>query len=877
MPWFRNLFARQRIFNDLREELEQHLAEKVDELMAEGKSREDAEYAAKRAFGNLVRIEERSREVWLWPAIDSLFADLWFSLRHFRKNPTVTLVALFSLGLGIGATTIMFSVIYAVLISPYPYQGSERMAHVHIMDKSGFVGDLALSSDQFRQFKNNSALDGAVAVDQWTGTITAGDLPESVTADYLSPNAFDVFGVPPLLGREFSEADTRDGSNPANVVVLSYPFWQTHYGGSTHLLGKNLQFDRKNFTIIGVMPKRFAWWPSGDLFFPLKFSLDSNQTAMVFVRTKPGVSPTVARAELTSSVRSLAKQTPDHFPKDFRVELVRLNDIFVGSFAGTLFFLFGAVGLLLSIGCANVSILLLASGMARRHELSVRAALGATRFRVVRQLLTESVLLSLAAGALGIVVAYGGVGFVTRLMPSHTFPGEASFQVNLPVLLFAISLALLAGIFFGVWPALRSTRRDLGHTLQAGSHKVAGSEGSIAAHTFLIAAQFSLIVILMAGAGATVRSLYALLHSPLGYDAHDVGAVTIPLRDGTYAQWEHRVAYFDQLRRRTEKIPGVLSVAIEQTNLPPVSTYKSSGEIRGSSDAATIFTIEQVSSNFFTTLHIPLKGGRLWTEAETAHGVRVGIVNLAMAQRYWPKGNVIGQMVHVDKLKSHTKWTLTAPGNDGWIQVVGVVGDTPNNGLRDPVSPAIYVPYTLVLNDGIDLVVRTSGDPLSYLRAIRQGIHEVDADQPIGLVTTAQERLNSEGLSGQKFVSTVFLSLACLGLALGSLGLYSVVSYVVSQRAREFGIRMALGASRAHVMQIVVRSTATAVAVGGCVGLATTLILNRLVAHWAQGDVRDPLMLTGVVTALMLVVAIASLVPAQRAASIDPVQALRTE
>jgi putative ABC transport system permease protein len=877
MQWFRRLFARQRIANDLAEEIQQHLAESMDTLMADGMNRKDAEHAAKREFGNMTQIEETSREVWGWPAIESLMADVRFGLRQFRKDPVFTVVAVLSLALGIGATTVVFSIVYAVLINPYPYKGADRMAHVHIFDKTEFGDDLLLSSAQFDQFKNISVLDGAIAVDKETVSATGAELPESVSAAYLSPNAFEVFGISPLLGREFSQMDTKDDSHPANIIVLSYPYWQTHYGGSTDVIGKSLELDRTDYTIIGVLPKRFAWWPGGDVYFPLKFSPDPNRTAIVFVRIKPGVSYPAAQAALQASLKELAKQTPEHFPKNFTVRLVRLNDIFVGPFAGTLYTLFGAVGLLLVVGCVNVSILLLARGVVRTHELAVRAAIGAGRTRIVRQLLTESVALSIVGGSLGTALAYGGVGLVARLLPSHTFPGEASFRVNLPVLLFAICLATLTGIIFGLWPALHFSRPELSSILQAGSGKLSGNAGSIAVHRVLLAGQVALILVLMAAAGATVRSLYRFVHSPLGYDPENLGCITIPLRDGTYAQWDQRVAYFEQIRQKAENIPGIRSAAIVQTFLPPVSMYKSTAEIRGASDGVTTLTLQEVSPEYFSTLRIPLLSGRLWAQTEALHGAHVAIISVAMAHRYWPKGDAIGHMVHLDALRPRTAWVVAAPGNDGWVQVVGVVGDTPNNGLRDLVSPAVYVPYTLVLGDNVDLLVRTRGNPLNYVHTVREEIHTLDANQTISEVTTAEQRLETEGLSRERFIATVFVSFAFVGLVLGSVGLYSVVSYVVSQRAREFGIRMALGASRAHLVRIVVQSSAIAAAVGGGIGLAASIGLSRLVAHWTDGNLRDPLMLGAVGLIFLSVVTVASLIPARRAAWIDPMRVLRME
>ena len=876
MSWWRRLLTARRMDQELDAEVRFHFDLLVAEKVRSGLSEDEALRRTRLEFGGLEKVKENCRESRGTMWVDSVLQDIRFGSRQFQSHPSVSLVAVLSLALGIGATTIVFSVIYGVLINPYPYKGADRMVHVHVLDKTAFLSDLLLSSVQFQQFKNDPVLDGAIAVDKET-MATGGDLPESVSAGYLSSNAFAVFGVPPVLGREFSEVDTQDALHPVNVVVLGYPYWKTHYGGSTDVIGKTLELDHAKYTIIGVLPKRFAWWPSSDLYIPLKFSPDPNRTAMVFVRIRRGVTYPAAQAELQASINELAKQTPERFPRDFKIKLVPLNDIFVGPFAGTLFVLLGAVGLLLVIGCANVSILLLARGVSRQHELAVRAAIGASRMRIVRQLLTETVALSLAGGTLGIALAYAGVGMVARLLPSHTFPGEASFEVNLPVLFFATSIAIVTGILFGLWPAVHFSSPQLSPVLQASSRKLAGAVGSMRTHRVLIAGQVSLILVLMAGAGAAVRSLDQLIHAPLGYDPSNVGCITIDLRDGAYTRWEHRVTYYDQIRQKVNRTPGILSVAIAQTFLPPISRYTTGAEIRGSMNDSAMVTLQQVSSEFFPTLRIPLLSGRMWSEYETLHGAHVAVINLAMANHYWPNRDAIGKMIHLDALGSQTTWALSAPGNDGWVQVSGVVGDTPNNGLRDPVSPAIYVPYTLALSDGIGLVMRTRGDPLKYIRTIREEIQTLDTDQTISEVTTAEQRLDSEALSGERFIATVFLSFALLGLALGAVGLYSVVSYVVSQRAHEFAIRMALGAKPAQVIRIVVRSFASALGFGACTGLAASVALNKLLAHWTDGNVRDPLMLSAVILIFLSVVIVSSLIPARRAAGIDPMQVLRTE
>jgi MacB-like periplasmic core domain/FtsX-like permease family len=452
MMWLRQLLFRRRLYSELSREIQEHLEERIDELVANGTPREEAVYAARREFGNVARIEERSREVWGWAWLDNRTADVAFAIRQLRRSPGLAFAVCLSLALGIGATTVIFSVVYAVLINPYPYQGADRMVHVHVFDKTAFLTDLLLSSSQFQQFQNDRVLDGAIAMDQASMADTGGDLPESVMAGHLSSNAFDYFGVPALMGREFSPEDARDALHPANVAVLSYQYWQTHYAGQSDVLGKTLQLNRENYTVIGILPKRFAWWGC-DVYTPLKYSPDPDRTAMVFVRIKPNIGLSVAQAELQASIQAFAKETPQHFPHDLKIGLVPLNDIFVGSFSGTIYVIFGAVTVLLVIGCANASILLLARGVTRTHELALRAALGASRRRIVGQLLTESITLSLTSGLLGILIAYGGIKSIARYLPDGTFPGEASFQLSLPVLLFSTTVAVLAGIVFGAWPA----------------------------------------------------------------------------------------------------------------------------------------------------------------------------------------------------------------------------------------------------------------------------------------------------------------------------------------------------------------------------------------------------------------------------------------
>ena len=876
MTRFWQILARRRLAADLSQEIQQHLDEKVEELVAEGMPREEAVYCARRQFGNVTRIEEQGREVWSWRWIENRLADLSFALRQMRREPVFSLVSCVSLALGIGATTIMFSVVYSVLISPYPYKDADRIMHIHIFDKDAFLTDLLLSSSQFQRFQDSRVLDGAIAMDEAPMSETGGEFPESVLAGHLSANAFEFFGVRPLMGREFTTQDAIDPSHPANVAVLSYGYWKKHFAGQP-AIGRTLHLNRENFTVIGVLPPRFAWWGC-DVYTPLAYSADPDRTAMVFARIKSGVDPKIAEKELQASIQEIARETPRHFPRELKVGLVPLNDIFVGSFAGTIYILLGAVSLLLVIGCANISILLLARGRSRTHELAVRAAIGGTRRRILSQLLTESVALALLGGVAGILLAVGGSRLIPRFLPDGTFPSEAAFGVSIPVLLASTVMAVLSGVVFGAWPALQLSSPCLNELLQLGNRTLASDKGAKRSHDILIAGQVALTLVLLAAAGATVRSLYGVMHKPLGYDPHHVGWLTIPLRDGTYTDWQKRIGYYEQIREDVASIPGIQSAAIAYTWLPPLSLYRSSAQIRGSSkDENQTVSIQQVSPEYFATLRISLLQGRFWTESETLHAEPLGIINAAMAHRYWPNGDALGQMVHLDELKARTSWMLQAPRNDGWVQIVGVVSDTPNDGLREPVFPAVYVPYTLVMNDAFDIVVRTQGHPLNFVHSIRERIHHRDADQMTLEMTTAEERLNSEGLARERFVTIVFLTFALLGLALGAIGLYSVASYVVSRRTHEFGLRMALGARRRDVVKSVLRSVLPAVMGGLVSGTFINLVAARLVEHWINGKVRDPLLLGTITLVAICVTVLASLRPASRAAYIEPMEVLRTD
>ncbi len=536
--------------------------------------------------------------------------DLRYGLRQLRHSPGFTVTAVLSLALGIGATTSVFSVVYAVLLDPYPYANSERMVHLHSKDKAGQDRWLFLTGPQYQQFRNANSVESAVAEDQWNLTTTGGDLPEDVNAVYFTGNGFNHFGVPALLGRGLVPADAPEGQDPQPVAVLGYEFWQRHYNGERDIVGKTIQLVHKNYTIVGVARPRFTWG-DGDVYLPLKLSADSVRTYQVDTKLKPGVSHATANAEFQSLFEQFAKETPKHFPADgFRMDVWGLNDQFVRDLGKTLALLLGAVALLLAIGCGNVSILLLARGTARAHEFAVRSAIGAGRGRLIRQLLTESLVLSLTGAAFGIMLAYRTVAFIVSLLPEFSFPHEAAIRINLPVLCFSVGLAVLTGVFFGLSPAMQLSRPEVSQVMQASTRKVTGSVRGKRLHNVLVAGQIALTLLLLASAGAAIQGFMKLIHGNLGYNPHNVMSVGIPVHDNTYTTWESRSAYFDQLLQRVSALPQVVSAGISTNATPPHNGSDNIFEILGRpASEQQRARLNFVSPEYFPVLQIPLLRG----------------------------------------------------------------------------------------------------------------------------------------------------------------------------------------------------------------------------------------------------------------------------
>ena len=808
-----------------------------------------------------------------------LLQDLRFAFRQMARTPGFSLTAVLSLALGIGATVSVFSVIYSAVLNAWPYAGFDRVCEIHTFDKTGNEGGPGFTGPQVRQLRQLSGIEDVVAMNRWNLIITGKDVPEDLYAVYFTGNAFQYFGLPALHGRYFLPSDAPDGQDPQPVAVLSYKFWRRHYNSDPTIVGKNIQLVHKDYTILGVLPPRFTWM-DGDVYLPLKMSQAQDLIYNVNLKLKPGVSTEAAEAELRPLLQQFEKEKPNTYPAQFRVILRRLVEYYVRDLRGTLYLLFGAVALLLAIGCANVSILLLARGTARQHELAVRSAVGASRFRIVRQLLTESLLLSLIGAGLGVVIAYQTLGFIVARLPEYSFPHEADFHVNLPVLLFSVSLAVFAGVLFGIFPALESARREINHVIQAGTHKMAGSVRGKRMHTGLIAGQIALTLLLLTGAGAAIQGFSHMMRRPLGYDPHHVMSLGIPVHENTLNGWAERAAYFTQLRERVADIPGVVSAGISSNATPPSNGWAQPFDILGK----TAVDQQQARANFvspeyFTILHIPLVEGRLWEQGEISRGATLAVVNQTFVRRYFPGEDVLSHSVRMPRLTGQPPYRLNATGSDGWLQIIGVVGDALDDGLEKPILPAVYVPYTVNMFMGTQILVRTQGEPLSMLHGIRKEIAAVNPDQQVDSDVQDLEgwiRREPE-FAISRLISILFGAFSGVALVLAGVGLYSVVSYSVVQRTGEFGIRMALGAQRADVLRIVVWSAVASVGIGLTAGLALSFGLGSVITRWVHSGGHDPLVVLGVSLLVIVVAAFACLVPSLRALAVDPMTALRCE
>jgi predicted permease len=806
----------------------------------------------------------------------SVLADLRYAGRELRRRPGFALTAVLSLALGIGATTAVFSVVYGVLLNPFPYVDSERMMQLAVRDAAGRFRFSGLNGAQIEQLRQARTIESIVAEDGWNLTTTDGDIPEDVVATYISPNAPNHWGTKALMGRWLIPSDALPGRDAERVVVLGYQFWQRYYAGDPGVVGKTIQLVRKNYEIVGVMPPRFRW-READLYTPLAVKLEPNNYYGANIRIKRGVTVEDANADLQPIIEQFAKDNPGRYPDTFKVHLRSIVELYARPLGPKLMMLLGAVASLLLIGCANVSILLLVRGSHRQQELAIRAAIGAQRRRIVRQLLTEAAAIAVAGTALGVLIAWKGLALIVSWIPTNSFAAESVIALNLPVLLASAALAVVTVLVFGVWPALQLSRPDLARVTQANTRRIQGSVQGRRTHRVMVAVQVALTLLMLAVAGAAGKGFLRLANTELGYDPANTMSLPIPVHDGTYKTWQERSEYFERLRAAVAAMPNVEAAGISTNATPPANGGDNTFEtLGGDPNAKPTARGNYVSSEYFPLLRIPLAAGRLWSRDEIARGAALAVVNQTMARQFFPKGDVVGRRFRLPTMKDEPPYSPAATGVAGWIEIVGVVADARNDGLRNAIRPAFYLPYTFKMRMFTQILVRTRVPPLSMLRDIRAELVRVDREQQVMRVRDLDAWItNMPEYAQQKLVARLFGIFSLLALALSAVGLYSVVSYGVATRTNEFGVRMALGARARDIVRMVLAATFWNVAAGLAAGVTLCLLVDRLAKEWVAESSKDPLILAGVTVLLLAAALVACLAPARRAASIDPMEAVR--
>jgi putative ABC transport system permease protein len=867
----------------LEDEMQQHIDLETQENIDSGMSPLEARQAAMRKFGSAPQAGDQSREAWGWLWPERLWQDIRFALRSFRKDAGFTVVALLSLMLGVGASIALFSVVYGVLIDPYPYAKPDKIWAPAVLGPNDAVrGPHWYSQRELTEMQRLPAFADTMATSVKPVMMTGGINPENFYGVFLTGGAFNFLDVKPLVGRTIQPFDIGPGGEPAPVVVLSYGYWQRFFSGDPHAIGRTITLDDVPHTIIGVMPPRFGWWTNESFWLPLRMDPKDPTGLAVIVRLAPGVTQHAAEQQLNQINVRFAAERPNDYPKGtLRTILLNYMDITVasGDMSQSLHLLLAAVGLLLLIACVNVANLQLARTTGRAREIAMRLAIGAGRGRLIRQLLTESVLLSVVGGALGVLFALGATRLIVVLIPPDYVPNEARITINGYVLLFSLVVSMLTGILFGLAPALRSSRPNLVDTLKDGGGGATGTLRGGAMRSWLVVAEISLSVILLAGASLAVRGFMQVQNTDPGFQPEKVLRIDVTLAPKRYPTWQQRNTLDRTLLESVANLPGVQAAEIGNEGLP-YSGFRSPFTIAGQprTDGRQV-ELALVSSRYPQTLGIPLNRGREFTEAEIESGMRVALINESAA-RLWPAGqDPVGRTMQIDGLTqaADDPQVLPAPGVAASVTIVGVIGDIKNDGLGGAVFPAVYLPYTMFAPPQRELAVRTTGDPLALVNAVRLKARDLDKDLAVGKPETLNERLSQE-TQQPRFFMALFSAFAGLGLALAAIGIYSVISYNVTQRVQEIGVRMALGAKRGDILKLILLIVAKFASLGLAVGLVGSLLIERLVRFQMFTKTSFGAAPLAVIVLLLAAVAmLAAWLPAARAGNLDPVTALRHE
>ena len=861
------------------DELRFHLELEAMHQRHAGVPSDDAPYAARRRLGNPTLLREEIRDMSARQGLEVLLQDVRYGLRSLRRAPGFAVVAVLTLALGIGATTAIFSVVNAVILRPLPYPGADRVTMIWMDNRQLGMAEDIHSWPNFADLRERNPAFTAMAAYSpggfnFTGGCVEGACePQRVVSAQSTADLFAVLGTTPLLGRAYAETEEVQGSD--GVVVISHGLWTRQFDADPAVLGRTVRLNGRERTVIGVMPRGFAF-PSADtdVWVPLALSERMRQARnayglYVVGRLGPDVSLERARAEMEARWAGMTQENEGL--DDFGLNLVPLQEQVVGPALRTaLWVILGAVAAVLLIGCANVANLLLSRATTRSREVSVRLALGASRRRLVRQLLTESVLLAGLGGVLGVALAWAGLRLLTGLAPADV-PRLDEVRIDAVVLGVALVMVVATGIVFGLVPALQTSRPDLATTLREGGRDGAAGRHGNRTRQLLAGAQLALVVVLLAGAGLLIRSFREIQRVDLGFRAENLLTMRIALPGTKYQEDVQRVAFFDDVVRRVEALPSVRGAAatssIFLSQTPSSASFSIEGRAPTPDQENVEVPLDAVTPAYFEVMGIPLVRGRAFTAQDDADAPPVVIINANMAQRFWGDEDPIGRRIKYGSPES----------DNPWMTIVGVVADMRRTGFDAPVRYETFLSLAQSGYGSMTLVVRTAGDPAALATPVRGAVRAVDADLPVYDVRTMDQLL--AGMVAQRRFSMVLLgTFAALALALGLVGVYGVTSYVVAQRTREVGLRLALGAEPRQLVRLVVWQGMRVAAVGLVVGLAGAVVLARLMQGLLYGVAALDVVTLGGVTALLAAATLAAnYVPARRAARVDPLVALRSD
>lgn len=882
MNWLKQMLSRRRFYGELSEEIQEHLEEKTEELMAGGMSKEEATKAARREFGNVTLIEESSREVWQWPSMESFFIDVLYGLRQLRRNPGFTTVVILTLALGIGVNAAVFSVVNAVLLKPLRYPRADQIVMIHEkVSLPGYEDDLDMVSvaDFADWSARNTSFEDLAGIRYQSFDLTGNGEPVRVAGSAVSASLFSVLEVGPALGSVFSREQDHYGG--PRVVLLGYGLWVTRYGSNPQMVGQSIRLNDESYTVIGVMPKWFHFPDQDDqLWVPLDLRPDEftnrvDRSVLVAARLKQGVGLKQARAQMDAAGRQLAQQYPAT-NAGVNVLVVSLRDQVVGDVRPAILILWGCTGFVLLIVCANISNLLLTRASIRRREFAIRVALGAARLRIVRQLLTESVMLSLLGGILGVAVALWGMHAIRWISPPDSFPYLPRLDeigIDRSMLSFTFGISLLAGFSFGFIPALQTGRSNLQEPLKESGRISGGGRGSWT-RMLLIVAETALCTIVLVGAGLLLRSFLRLAEVPLGFEPRNVLSLRVIPRGPRYSNQAERSSFYQQVLQKIETIPGVQSAGavsfLPLTNVWHVNKFSIQGQALPAPGEEPVADFRPVTPGYFLSMGIPTIAGRDFSWADTPGSLPVVIISDAVARRFWPKDDPFGKHIKQGPPDS--------PGE--WLTVVGVVGDVRYYDVASKPQPTVYLPYGQSRGTAMalhDLVVRTAVDPSSVNSAVRSAIWTVDPGLSISRVRTMEE-VYSISVTPQRFNFQLLGLMASVAMILAAVGLYGVTAYMVQQRTREIGVRMALGAKPHEMIGLILFQGARLAIAGISIGILTAFSLTRLMKSLLFNvPSSDPLTFVGVATLLLMVALAACYIPARRIMGLDPTIALRHE